>query len=85
MKLRRIGNSIGTTFTKEALQQAGFSESDEVVLSASPGEIRIKRASGRQVLELSLAEIKALAAGSIDSKAGQTACAKARKLLEPEA
>lgn len=84
MKLRRIGNSIGTTFTKEALQQAGFSESEELVVSAFPGEIRIKRAGGRQVLELSIAEVKALATGTIDSRAGQAACAKARKLLAPE-
>ncbi len=82
MKLRRLGNSLGTTFSKELLGRAGFSEDDELEVTAAPGELHIRRANGAQVLELSVAEVKALAAGNMDSRAGQTASAKARKLLE---
>lgn len=81
MNLRKIGNSLGTTFDKLTLARAGFGESDTLVITSSPGEIRIRRAGGRQTLDLSEAEILALASGDVTSKAGKAVAAKARKLL----
>jgi len=81
MKLRKIGNSLGTTFDKPTLAKAGFSELDSLVVTSAPGEIRIRRAGGRQTLELSETEIKALATGDVNSKAGKAVSMKARKLL----
>lgn len=81
MKLRKIGNSLGTTFDKPTLAKAGFSEDDSLVVTSAPGEIKIRRAGGRQMLDLNEAEIKALAAGDVSSKAGKAVSAKARKLL----
>lgn len=81
MKLRKIGNSLGTTFDKPTLARAGFSEEDALVVTSTAGEIRIRRAGGRQTLELSEAEIKAVASGDTTSKAGKAVAAKARKLL----
>lgn len=82
MKLRKIGNSLGTTFSKEVLQKAGFAADDQLEVTASAGEIRLRRAGGRLVLELTKAEAGALAEGKMDSKAGLSALAKARKLME---
>lgn len=81
MKLRKIGNSLGATFDKPTLARAGFGEGDPLVVSSTPGEIKIRRAGGRQALDLSEAEIRAVAAGDTTSKAGKTVVAKARKLL----
>lgn len=81
MKLRKIGNSLGTTFDKATLARAGFGENDVLVVTSAPGEIKIRRAGGRQVLELAEAEIRAVATGDMTSKAGKAAAAKARKLL----
>ena len=81
MKIRKIGNSLGATFGKEALARAGFTEADELEVQAVSGEIRIKRASKWLLLELTPAEAKALAAGNAESKAGKSARAKVRKLL----
>lgn len=81
MKLRKIGNSLGTTFDKVTLARAGFGENDALVVTSSSGEIKIRRAGGRQVLDLAEAEIRAIAMGDTTSKAGKAAAAKARKLL----
>ncbi len=81
MKLRRIGNSLGTTFDKATLARAGFSEDDALVVTSTAGEIKIRRAGGRQVLDLAEAEIRAIATGDTTSKAGKALAAKARKLL----
>lgn len=81
MKLRKIGNSLGTTFDKATLARAGFGEDDELVVTSTSGEIKIRRAGGRQAIDLSEAEIRALAAGDATSKAGRAVAAKARKLL----
>lgn len=81
MKLRKIGNSLGTTFDKATLARAGFSESDELVVTSTSGEIKIRRAGGRQALDLSESEVRAVAAGDTTSKAGKAVVAKARKLL----
>lgn len=81
MKLRRIGNSLGTTFGREVLRQAGLSGNEELEVTATPGEIRLRRAGGRLVLEITRPEANALAAGNFDSKAGESALAKVRKML----
>lgn len=81
MKLRKIGNSLGTTFDKATLARAGFGESDALVVTSTAGEIKIRRAGGRQVLDLAEAEIRAVATGDTTSKVGKAAAAKARKLL----
>lgn len=81
MKLRKIGNSLGTTFDKATLARAGFGESDDLVVTSVPGEIKIRRSGGRQSLDLSESEIRALASGDTTSKAGKAVAAKARKLL----
>lgn len=81
MKLRKIGNSLGTTFDKATLARAGFGESDALIVSSTAGEIKIRRVGGRQVLDLSEAEVKAVASGDTTSKAGKAVAAKARKLL----
>ena len=81
MKLRKIGNSLGTTFYKGTLARAGFSEHDTLIVASTAGEIRIRRAGGRQVLDLSESEVRAVAAGDTTSKAGKAVAAKARKLL----
>lgn len=81
MKLRKIGNSLGLTFDKATLARAGFGEGDPLMVSSTPGEIKIRRAGGRQTLDLSELEIRALAEGDTTSKAGRAVVAKARKLL----
>lgn len=81
MKLRRIGNSLGVTFDKPTLARAGFGEGDQLVVTSATGEIKIRRAGGRQALDLSEAEIRAVATGDTTSKAGKAVAAKARKLL----
>lgn len=80
MKLRKVGNSLGTTFSKEVLQKAGLTADDELEVAVSAGEIRLRRADGRLTLELTKAEAMALADGKMDSKAGLSVVAKARKL-----
>lgn len=84
MKLRKIGNSLGTTFDKATLARAGFGEDDALVVTSSAGEIKIRRAGGRHALDLSEAEIRAVAAGDTTSKAGKAVAAKARKVLGAE-
>lgn len=81
MKLRKIGNSLGTTFDKATLARAGFGKADALAVTSAPGEIKIRRAGGRQALNLSEAELCALASGDTTSKAGKALAAKARKLL----
>ena len=81
MKLRKIGNSLGTTFDKATLARAGFGEDDSLIVTSATGEIKIRRVGGRQVLDLSETEIRALASGDTTSKAGKALAAKARKLL----
>jgi antitoxin component of MazEF toxin-antitoxin module len=84
MKLRKIGNSLGTTFSKSLLEKAGFSGSEDLEITAATGELRIRRASGRLMLELTPLEAEALAAGKFESKAGKSAIAKIRLKLKPE-
>lgn len=82
MKLRRIGNSLGTTFSKELLERSGLKEDDELEIQATPGEIRIRRASSQLVVGLTELEAKALAAGHTGSRAWHSALTKVRKLIE---
>lgn len=84
MKLRRIGNSLGTTFSKETLQKAGLSGDEELEVVAGVGEIRLRRASGRLVVEFTKAEAAALASGKLETKAAETALDKVRKLVAAE-
>ncbi len=81
MKLRKIGNSLGTTFSKDVLQKAGFTGDEALEVVASPGEIRLRRASGRIVIELTEAEANALAAGDMDAEAAVSALAKVRAMV----
>ena len=82
MKLRKIGNSQGTTFTREVLNKAGFEEGQELDILASPGEIKIVPAvvSGVTVL-FTTAEAKALATGQLGSKPGEAALNKVRRMI----
>lgn len=84
MKLRKIGNSLGTTFSREVLQKAGFAPDDELEVTASAGEIRLRRTNGRLLVNLSRAEADALLACKMDSKDGLSALAKVRKLIKSE-
>lgn len=78
MKLRRIGNSLGTTFGKALLERAGFKEDDQLDIQAVPGEIQIRRASNRLVVELTQSEANALAEGNTKSRAWKSAMEKVR-------
>lgn len=82
MKLRKIGNSQGTTFSRDVLNRAGFEDGQELDVLASPGEIRIVPAvvSGVTV-SFSTAEARALADGKLDSKSGEAALNKVRRMI----
>lgn len=82
MKLRQIGNSLGTTFSKGTLQAAGFDGNEELEVVASLGEIILRRSRKRLVVEFTKSEATALATGKFDSKAGEAALEKVRKLTE---
>lgn len=82
MKLRKVGNSLGATFSKELLKEAGFSGDEELEVAAQEGEIMIRRTSVRLVVEFSKAEAEALAGEKLGTKAGKSALAKVRKLTE---
>lgn len=83
MKLRKIGNSWGTTFSRADLTKAGFTEGQELDVIASPGEISIRPALSEGVLvEFTLAEARALAAGKINSKPGEAALNKVRRIVD---
>lgn len=84
MKLRKIGNSLGTTFSKEVLQKAGFTAEDQLEVVVATGEISLRRAKGGIVVEFSKAEAGALTSGKLESKAGISALAKVRKLVDAE-
>ncbi len=73
---------MGLTFSKEALERAGFAADEKIALLVSPGEIRIRAVGERHRLELSQQEIKALVSGSLDSKDGKSVVAKAKSLLK---
>jgi len=81
MKLIRRGNSLGTTFGREVLQSAGITGDDELEISATPGEIRLRRLD-RHLVELTEREAIALASGKFESKAAESALAKVKKLVE---
>ena len=80
MKLRRIGNSLGTTFSKEVLQKAGLTGDEEFEVIAGGGEIKLRRSSERVVVEFTKAEAVALAATQSETKAAASALNKVRKL-----
>ena len=85
MKLRKIGNSHGTTFSREVLNRAGFEEGQELDVLASPGEIRIVPAVVNGVtVSFTTAEAKALAAGKLDTKSGEAALNKVRRMIGGE-
>ena len=79
-KLRRIGNSYGTTFSQEVLNAAGLKKEQDLELRVSPGEIRIVPAvaSGVTVM-LTADEAQAIAASELDSEAGRAALDKIKK------
>ena len=82
MKLRKIGNSQGTTFSRDMLNRAGFEDGQELDVLVSPGEIKIIPAvvSGVTV-SFTTAEAKALATGELDSKFGEAALKKVRRII----
>lgn len=85
MKLRKIGNSQGTTFSRDVLNKAGFADGQELDIVASPGEIKIVPAAVEGVLvSLTVAEARALASGKIDSRPGLAAVNKVRRLIGEE-
>ena len=81
MKLRKIGNSLGTTFSRELLQKAGLTGDEELEVITAHGEITLRKRSGVPV-EFSEAEAQALASGEYDTEAGQSALDKVRKAVE---
>ncbi len=83
MKLRKIGNSLGTTFSRDMLTKAGFAEGEELDVVVSAGEITIRPAAPSRILvEFTPAEAKALASGKTDSKLAEAALNKLRRLVE---
>ena len=76
--LRRIGNSSGITFTREVLAIAGFSEGQELVITAVHGEIRLVAVDQAIEVEFSNTEARALIHGDLASDAGQSAINKLR-------
>lgn len=85
MKLRKIGNSQGTTFSRDMLNKAGFADGQELDVLVSSGEIKIVPAvvSGVTV-SFTTAEAKALAASKLDSKSGEAALNKLRRMIGAE-
>lgn len=85
MKLRKIGNSQGTTFSRDTLNRAGFEDGQELDVLVSPGEIKIVPAvvSGVTV-SFTTAEAKALATRKLDSKSGEAALSKVRRMIGAE-
>lgn len=51
-KLRRVGNSTGTTFKSEDLRAAGFAENDLLEVHASPGQLLLTPHDGRKFVML---------------------------------
>lgn len=85
MKLRKIGNSLGTTFNRELLERAGIGEGQELDVIAKPGEITIRPATRiGVVVEFTALEAKALVAGKFDTKAGESALNKVRGSIEED-
>lgn len=85
MKLRRIGNSLGMTFTRAALAKAGMVEGQELEILASPGEMKIvPTVKDRLVVCFTTAEASALAEGKLESKAGKAALNKVSQLVVPD-
>lgn len=68
MKLRKIGNSLGTTFTRDILATAGFTEDVELDIVATPGEIRLHPPAGAAIrIEFTAQEAESLFRGNIDA------------------
>lgn len=85
MKLRKIGNSQGTTFSREMLNKAGFRDGQELDVLVTMGEIKIVPTVGSGVtVSFTPAEAKALAAGKLDSKSGEAALTKVRRMIGAE-
>ncbi|GEM_PF-1203317 len=68
--------------SQDVLKAAGFSCDDELEIAASSGEIAIRRANIRLVVEFTKAEADALASDEMATKASKSALAKVRKLTE---
>lgn len=79
--LRRIGNSSGISFTKDALAIAGFFEGQELRVEAAPGEIRLTASDPGVDIRFTSAEAKALLEGDLNSAAGKAAVHKLRGQL----
>jgi hypothetical protein len=77
-----MGNSLGTTFSKELLMRAGITAEHNLEVTATHGELCIKRVSDQLLLKLTPAEVKAVAEGKFNSKAGESAVEKAKRLLD---
>lgn len=85
MKLRKVGNSLGATFSREALSQAGFTVGQELEVIAKHGEIKIRPASASTFLVgFTADEVKALAAREWNSKPGESALSKVREIIADE-
>lgn len=82
MKLRKVGNSLGLTFSKEILQKAGLTGDEELEVTASRGEILLRKTKGGLTVEFSKAEATALAGRKFETKAGESALEKVRKAAE---
>ena len=85
MKLRKIGNSQGTTFSRDMLGKAGFEDGQELEVVVSAGEIKIVPAVVKGVtVSFTAAEAKALTSGKLDSKSGEAAVNKVRRMMGAE-
>lgn len=81
MKLRPIGNSVGTVFSKDVLQRSGLAEGDELVADVAPGEIRLRRAGAALMLPVTEGEAREIASGTTSKKTWASVAARARRLV----
>lgn len=73
MKLRKVGNSLGLTFTRDVLSRAGLQEGQELKIIANPGSITIQPMHESVIVELSEMEVVALISGDLKSEEGKSA------------
>lgn len=82
MKLRKVGNSLGTTFSRDVLAKAQFSEGQDLEITATRGEIKIRLAKNSLLMVgLTPGEAAALVTGDLKSEDGKAAVAKVRQTM----
>lgn len=79
-----MGNSQGTTFSRELLEVAGFEPGQDLKVTAVLGEIRLTRADNLLNVALTEAEANAIAAGDTSSEQGKAAALKVRQAIDEQ-